>query len=91
VTLRVATWNVDSLNARLPRLFDWLAANAPDIVGLQDDRQQAFRTITASVIDQVLLSPALAKVCTGCRIDRQVGKGAKPSDHAPVIADLSFT
>jgi len=42
VTLRVATWNVDSLNARLPRLFDRLAANAPDIVGLQDDRQLAF-------------------------------------------------
>jgi exodeoxyribonuclease-3 len=39
----------------------------------------------------VLLSPALAKVCTGCRIDRQARKGEKPSDHAPVIADLSFT
>jgi len=43
------------------------------------------------VIDHVLLSPALAKVCTRCRINRQVGKGAKPSDHAPVIADSSFT
>jgi exodeoxyribonuclease-3 len=38
VTLRVATWNVNSLNVRLPRLLDWLAANAPDIVGLQETK-----------------------------------------------------
>jgi exodeoxyribonuclease-3 len=35
VTLRVATWNVNSLDVRLPRLFAWLAASAPDIVGLK--------------------------------------------------------
>jgi exonuclease III len=29
VTLRVATWNVNSLDVRLPRLPDWLGANAP--------------------------------------------------------------
>ena len=86
MTLRVATWNVNSLNVRLPRLLDWLAATAPDIVGLQETKlEDGLR------IDRVLLSPALAKVCTGCRIDRQARKGAKPSDHAPVIADLSFT
>ena len=38
MTLRVATWNVNSLNVRLPRLLDWLAANAPDIVGLQETK-----------------------------------------------------
>ena len=25
----LATWNVNSLNVRLPRLLDWLAAHAP--------------------------------------------------------------
>jgi len=47
VTLRAATWNVNSLDVRLRRLFDWLAANAPDIVGLRDCRQPAFPKITA--------------------------------------------
>jgi exonuclease III len=42
VTLRVATWNVNSLDVRLSRLFDRLVANAPDIVGPQDCRQPAF-------------------------------------------------
>jgi exonuclease III len=35
VTLRVATGNVNSLDVRLPRLPDWLGANAPDIVRLR--------------------------------------------------------
>jgi exodeoxyribonuclease-3 len=36
--LKLATWNVNSLNVRLPRLFDWLAAAQPDIVGLQETK-----------------------------------------------------
>ena len=32
---------------------------------------------------------ALAAACTACRIDRQARKGEKPSDHAPVIAELA--
>ena len=66
MTLRVATWNVNSLDVRLSRLLDWLAANAPDIVGLQDCRQLAFPKNHGRTIDHMLLSPALAKVCTGC-------------------------
>jgi len=66
VTLRVATWNVNSLDVRLSRLFDWLAANAPDIVGRQDCRQLAFPKNHGRRIDHMLLSPALARVCTGC-------------------------
>jgi len=66
VTLRAATWNVNSLDVRLSRLFDRLVANAPDIVGPQDCRQPAFPNNHGRRIDHVLLSPALAKVCTGC-------------------------
>jgi exodeoxyribonuclease-3 len=38
VTVRVATWNVNSLNVRPPRLLDWRAAKAPGIVGLQETK-----------------------------------------------------
>jgi exodeoxyribonuclease III len=34
--VRLATWNVNSVTARLPRLLDWLGAVEPDIVCLQE-------------------------------------------------------
>lgn len=34
--LRIATWNVNSLNARLPLVLDWLDATKPDIALLQE-------------------------------------------------------
>ncbi|MBA3524003.1 MAG: exodeoxyribonuclease III [Geodermatophilaceae bacterium] len=36
--MRVATWNVNSVGARLPRLLDWLATAAPDVVCLQETK-----------------------------------------------------
>ncbi len=32
----IATWNVNSVNARLPNLLEWLAGSGPDIVLLQE-------------------------------------------------------
>jgi exodeoxyribonuclease-3 len=34
--VRIATWNVNSVTARLPRLLDWLGTTDPDIVCLQE-------------------------------------------------------
>ena len=34
--MRLATWNVNSVKARLPRLLEWLAEAEPDIVCLQE-------------------------------------------------------
>ncbi len=44
--MRIATWNVNSLTARLPRLVTWLAAADPDVVVLQETKlaQDAFPT-----------------------------------------------
>jgi len=36
--MRVATWNVNSLKQRLPRLFPWLDERAPDVVCLQETK-----------------------------------------------------
>ena len=36
--MKVATWNVNSLRVRLPHLLDWLAANLPDAVCLQETK-----------------------------------------------------
>ena len=36
--MRLATWNVNSAKARLPRLLDWLDTRAPDVVCLQETK-----------------------------------------------------
>ena len=40
-------------------------------------------------IDLVLLSADLAARAAGAYVDRDARKGQKPSDHAPVVVDLS--
>ena len=34
--MKLATWNVNSLNVRLPQVLDWLAANPVDALCLQE-------------------------------------------------------
>lgn len=36
--MRLATWNVNSVVARLPRLVDWLATRRPDVACLQETK-----------------------------------------------------
>ncbi len=36
--MRIATWNVNSVGARLPRLLPWLEETAPDVVALQETK-----------------------------------------------------
>lgn len=38
--MKIASWNVNSLRVRLPQVLDWLAAQAPDILGLQETKTQ---------------------------------------------------
>jgi len=46
--MRIATWNVNSLNARLPRVAEWLAEMQPDVVCLQETKlsDDAFPALT---------------------------------------------
>lgn len=36
MTMQLATWNVNSLNVRLPQVLDWLASNPVDVLALQE-------------------------------------------------------
>lgn len=38
--MKIASWNVNSLNVRLPHLEQWLAAFAPAVVGLQETKME---------------------------------------------------
>jgi exodeoxyribonuclease-3 len=53
-----------------------------------DYRLLAFQRGWGLRIDHILLAPELAKRCTACTIDVEPRKLERPSDHAPVIAEL---
>jgi len=38
--MRLATWNVNSLKVRLPHVLDWLATHQPDVLCLQETKQE---------------------------------------------------
>jgi exodeoxyribonuclease-3 len=54
-----------------------------------DYRMMAFRRNIGLRIDHILLSPELADRCRACGIDKAPRKLERPSDHAPVIAEIA--
>jgi exodeoxyribonuclease-3 len=53
-----------------------------------DYRMMAFRRNAGLRIDQILLSAELAALCTASAIDKAPRKLERPSDHAPVTAEI---
>ena len=37
--MKIATWNVNSLNVRLDHVIDWIKAHNPDVLCLQETKQ----------------------------------------------------
>jgi len=50
--MRIATWNVNSLNARLPRVEEWLEYAAPDVLCMQETKvaEASFPTMALSAL-----------------------------------------
>ena len=50
--MRIATWNVNSLKARLPRVEEWLGYAAPDVLCLQETKlsDKSFPAMTFSAL-----------------------------------------
>lgn len=38
--MKIVTWNVNSLRVRLPQILDWIDANRPDVLALQETKLQ---------------------------------------------------
>jgi exodeoxyribonuclease-3 len=60
--MRIATWNVNSVSRRLPRLLDWLETRAPDVVCLQETKVTMGAFPTAPVAE---LGYEVAELGTG--------------------------
>jgi len=67
------------------------AVHGPDAIGYTwwDYRQGHFHRKLGLRIDYLLLGPRLAERVRTCGIDRTYRKGSKPSDHAPLLAELA--
>ena len=50
--MKIASWNVNSLNVRLPHLERWMAESGPDVVGLQETKLDDER-FPGAVLDQL--------------------------------------
>jgi len=75
----IGLWDAFRLFAQPERSFTWW-----------DYRMNAFRRKMGLRIDHILLSEPLARQCTSCVIDVEPRKNERPSDHAPVMADLNL-
>src|SRR6266849_10175710 len=54
VAMRVATWNVNSVKQRVPRLLAWLDQRQPDVVCLQETKlaDSAFLDLLGGQLDR---------------------------------------
>ncbi|MBI3369852.1 MAG: exodeoxyribonuclease III [Burkholderiales bacterium] len=66
------------------RLFE----QPPKVWSWWDYRNLAFRKNQGLRIDHILVSNALRESVTACSIDKLPRKNERPSDHAPVLAEL---
>ena len=55
-----------------------------------DYRLNSFKRKLGLRIDHILLSAPLAQACRSCTIDIAPRAGERPSDHAPVVAELTL-
>lgn len=54
-----------------------------------DYRQGAFRRNRGLRIDHIFASRPLAQICRACHVDREPRGSERPSDHAPVVTELT--
>ena len=76
--MKIATYNVNGVNGRLPRLSEWLDDTRSDVVCLQE-----IKTADAT------LNPVLARRLQATGVDIEYRGRQRPSDHAPTWVTVS--
>jgi exodeoxyribonuclease III len=97
--MKIATFNVNGVNGRLPVLLRWLEEAKPDAVCLQELKapqdmfwdyfRNAYGRDAGLRIDHLLLSPKIAKRLVAGGVDRDNRGWEKASDHAPTWIELA--
>ncbi len=92
--MKIATWNVNSLRVRLPQVLDWLAAETPDVLAIQetkltDDRFPVAELAAAGYEAVFHGQPTYNGVAILSRTppaDAEIGIAGFPDEQARVLA-----
>lgn len=77
--MKIATWNVNSLNVRLPHVLDWLKQHDPDVLVLQEIKQT-----TEAFPAKALAEAGYASIASGQKTYNGVAVVAKTMPTDPV-------
>ena len=83
--MKIASWNVNSLNVRLPHLQEWLKSAQPDVVGLQETKLE-----DAKFPDDALLELGYRSVFAGQKTYNGVALVSKQSAEAVQVGIPGF-
>ncbi|MFY8124212.1 MAG: exodeoxyribonuclease III, partial [Silanimonas sp.] len=79
--MKIASWNVNSLNARQEHLLAWLGSRQPDVVGLQETKLEDHRFPDSEIAALGYRSVfAGQKTYNGVAILVRSGSGLAPTD-----------
>ena len=77
--MKLATWNVNSLNVRLPQVLDWLEAHSPDVLVLQEIKQ-----VTEKFATEAFTEAGYASIANGQKTYNGVAVIARDEPADPV-------
>lgn len=83
--MKIATWNVNSLNVRLPHVLKWLAAQQPDVLVLQEIKQ-----VTEAFPAEALADVGYQSVANGQKTYNGVAIISRKSGDEPVLEFPNF-
>ena len=80
--MKIATWNVNSMNVRLPHVLEWLQSHEPDVLVLQEIKQ-----LTEKFPVDALAEPGYASIANGQKTYNGVAVICR-TDPADAVFDL---
>ena len=83
--MKIATWNVNSLNVRLPHVLEWLAAQQPDVLVLQEIKQ-----VTEAFPTEALSDAGYQSVANGQKTYNGVAIISRKSADEPILEFPNF-
>jgi len=83
--MKIATWNVNSMKVRLPHVLEWLGANTPDVLVLQEIKQ-----VTEAFPADELREAGYESLANGQKTYNGVAVVARSAPQDPVLELPAF-
>ncbi|MCH7820450.1 MAG: exodeoxyribonuclease III [Proteobacteria bacterium] len=83
--MKIATWNVNSMNVRLPHVLEWLSAHTPDVLVLQEIKQ-----VTEAFPGNELAEAGYSSLANGQKTYNGVAVISRTTPSDPVLGFPGF-